>query len=386
MSHGPLHNTRILDLTRVASGPFATMLLADLGAEVIKVERIGVGDEIRTMGKPLPGGNPDKSDYYLGMNRSKKSIAIDLAQPAGSDIARALATMSDIVIQNFRPGVADRLGLGFDDLRRLRPNLVYTSISGFGSSGPWADLPANDIMMQSLSGLMGITGERNGAPVRLGTSICDLTTGLFALQVSMLEAAVALMPNLIPAASLGERPERMGRGHPQIMGYASFECADGGFVTVGAFSETFWHRLCKVLDHEEWISDPRFATNADRLAQREILDPDLEACFLRRTRNQWIEILQQADVPCAPVYELDEAISSEQALHSEMIWTLNDGTRDYGVIRNPIRCDAWPPPEPTSAEDLGHSSLVVLEQLLAMDMSRIVALVNDGVVGVSTLN
>ena len=400
MSDQPLAGVTVLDLSRVAAGPFATMMMADMGAAIIKIERPGTGDEVRALGRPLPGGDPTKSDYYVGLNRSKRSVAVDLSQQRGAELVRRLAAAADVVVENFRPGVAQRLGLGFDALQEVSPGLVYTSITGFGPSGPWSNRPANDIMMQSISGLMGVTGEAGGAPVRIGTSLSDYATGLFALaatlaalyarerfpegqhvEVPMLNASLALLPNLVPSAMAGVRPRRMGRGHPQIMGYASFQCADGGYVTVGAFSETFWRRLCRVLGHIEWLTDPRFATNTSRLNHRDLIDPVLTAEFLTRTRAEWVDVLEAADVPCAPVLELDEALRSDQALHNRVSVTVKDGAYSYDVVNTPFRCGEWDDAAPRPAEDLGASTRAVLSDVLGMPPSEVDAVVRDGIAG-----
>ncbi len=375
------------------------MLMADLGADVVKVERPGAGDEIRAMGKPLPGCSPRESDYFVALNRSKRSIAIDIQADGGVELVRRFAAVSDVVVENFRPGVADRLGIGFDALRAVREHLVYTSISGFGSTGPWADRPANDVMMQSASGLMGVTGERNGPPVRLGSSISDFATGLFALsatltalfardrypegqhvEVPMLDSSVAMMPNLVPYASLGVQVPRLGRGHPQIIGYASFECSDGRYVTVGAFSNLFWRRLCAEVGHEDWLDDPRFATNADRIEVRDEIDDELQRIFRTRTQAEWLATLGAADVPCAPVLELHEAIVSEQALHNETLWWLDHGGQKVGVARNPMRSEQWKLDAPTPAPDIGQHTRDVLTDVLDLDEAEIDGLVARGVV------
>jgi crotonobetainyl-CoA:carnitine CoA-transferase CaiB-like acyl-CoA transferase len=390
---------RVLDFTRVASGPFATMFMSDFGAEVIKVERLGVGDETRSLGFPVPGHPAGDTDYFMSMNRRKKSLSLDLRKPAARDIARRLATMSDIVIENYRPGVADRLGIGFDELRALRRNLVYTSISGFGPSGPWANKPANDIIMQSLSGLMGVTGEAGGPPVRVGSSICDLATGLFALagtlaalgirehhpegqhvEIPMLDASIAMLGNMITSAWAGVQFPRAGRNHPQIMSYSSVECADGKYVTIGAFSETFWRRLCKLIGHEEWLDDPRFASNATRLNNREYIDGEIQRSFLAKTRDEWVELLDAADIPCAPVLELDEAIRTEQAVSNGIVQRVSNGEADIGVISNPIHSGQWHSQQPTFPPRLGENTREVLADLLAMDTHEIDDLVESGAV------
>ena len=281
----PLDGIRVLDFSHAAAAPFATMFLGDLGAQIIKIEKPKQGDGSRSMGVPMPAMGPKDSDYYISLNRNKKGLVIDLAQPEGAGLARDLAAKCDVVVENFRPGVMARLGLAFEDLAKVRPGLIYCSISAFGATGPWSQRPANDIIVQSVSGLMGITGEVRGGPVRIGAPICDFSSGLFGLsgilaalfardrfpegqhiEVAMLDASLNMMCNYIPSvATLGAKVERLGRGHAQIVPYQAFMCADGEYVMVGAFTREFWWNLCRALGRQHWIEDPRFATNSARL-------------------------------------------------------------------------------------------------------------------------
>ena len=395
----PLQGIRVLDLTHAAAGPFATMFLADLGAEVIKIERPRYGDGARSMGSPMPGFPSRSSDYYLSLNRNKRDVVIDLATPRGAELALALAGRCDVVIQNFRPGVVDRLGLGFEAVAGVRPGIVYCSISAFGEEGPWADRPANDIIMQSVSGLMGVTGEVGGGPVRIGAPVSDYTTGLFALSgvmaallardahpegqhvhVSMLEASLNVMCNYVPAvAGLGEHIPRLGRAHAQIVPYQAFACADGEYLMVGAFTRVFWQNLVRALGHEEWIADERFATNANRLRNRDVLVGELEAIFAARRRADWLALLQEADVPASPVLELHDVVESEPVVAAGTIRTLRDGDREAKVVRSPLRVDQWPEPEGRMAPDLGADSREVLRELLGCSDDVIDDLFADGV-------
>ena len=394
----PLHGLRVLDFTHAAAGPFTTMLLGDLGAEIIKIEKPGSGDGSRSMGSPMPDFPKRNSDYYLSLNRNKRGIALDLARPDGVAVAKRLAGLSDIVVQNFRPGVLDRLGLGYEDLRSLRPALVYCSISAFGTDGPWAERPANDIIMQSVSGLMGITGEVGGGPVRIGAPISDFSTGLFALsgilaalyardahpegqhvEVAMLEASLNLMCNYIPSvAGLGAKVPRLGRSHAQIVPYQAFLCGDGEYLMVGAFTRNFWLNLCRALERMEWTSDPRFATNSARLRHRDLLVGDLEAIFSTQPRGHWLALLEAADVPCSPVLDLHDAICSEQVTHSGSIETISGRHRDVQVVRSPIRVDAWEAVAPTMSPDLGEDTHAILAELGLTD-DEVDQLIADGV-------
>jgi crotonobetainyl-CoA:carnitine CoA-transferase CaiB-like acyl-CoA transferase len=392
----PLDGLRVLDFSHAAAGPFATMFLADMGAEVVKVEKPGRGDGARYMGEPMLG--PIESDYYLALNRNKKSVLIDLSTDDGRALATGLARTCDIVVQNFRPGVLDRHHLGYEDLRKVREGLVYCSISAFGSSGPWRDRPANDIIMQSVSGLMGITGEVDGGPVRIGAPISDYATGLFALagilaalhrrdqlpegqhvEIAMLDASMAMMANYIPSvATLGKTIPRLGRGHAQIVPYQAFLCGDGQYVMVGAFTNGFWRRLADAVGHPEWKDDPRFASNADRLAHRDVLLSTLEEIFRRRTRAEWLAVLEEADVPNSPVLELPDAIRAEQAVHNRVVQRLEGAELD--VIKLPVESDRWSPSPATVPPVMGEHTDEVLGKLLGLDRERIDALVDAGVV------
>jgi crotonobetainyl-CoA:carnitine CoA-transferase CaiB-like acyl-CoA transferase len=394
----PLDGLRVLDFSHAAAGPYATMFLADMGAEVYKVEGTRRGDGARYMGEPMLG--PLESDYYLSLNRNKKSVLIDLKSERGQSLARELAAQSDVVVQNFRPGVMERLGLGYDDLRKRREGLVYCSISAFGSSGPWQGRPANDIIMQSVSGLMGITGEVDGGPVRIGAPLSDYATGLFALsgilaslyrraahpegqhvEVAMLDASIALTANYIPSvATLGKQIPRLGRGHAQIVPYQAFVCSDGQYVMVGAFTQAFWRRLCGAVGHPEWIEDPRFVSNATRVAHRAELLGLLEEIFVRKTRQEWLAILAEADVPNSPVLELHEAVRSEQAVHNGVVQHVEADGRAVDVIKLPIGSDRWTPHAPTLPPVMGEHTDETLSKLLGLDRGGVDELVDRSVV------
>lgn len=401
MSGLPLSGLRVLDLTHAAAGPYATMFMADMGAEVIKVERPPHGDGARTMGSPMPGFPPKNSEYYLSLNRNKRGIALDLSRPSGKKVARDLAATADVVVQNFRPGVVERLGLGFEDLRELSAGLIYCSISAFGDIGPWARRPANDIIMQSVSGLMGITGEVDGGPVRIGAPVSDYSTGLFALsgvlaalyvredhpegqhvKVSMLEASLNIQCNYIPSvAGLGARIPRLGRGHAQIVPYQAFRCADGEYVMVGAFNRGFWRNFCEMLRREDWLEDERFATNSARLRNRTELEAEIEAIFVTRPREEWLQLLEEADVPAGPVLELHETVRLDQVSVNGSIVLIQEDDHMAHVAHSPIRVEQWPEREPTMAPELGRDTADVLRDVLHLRREEIAGLSADGAFG-----
>ena len=396
----PLQGIRILDFTHAAAGPFTTMFLADMGAEVVKVERPRHGDGARSMGSALPGFERRNSDYYLSLNRSKKDVVIDLSRPEGVELARQLSARSDVLVQNFRPGVMDRLGLGFDALRALRPALVYCSISAFGQEGPWRGRPANDIIMQSVSGLMGTTGELGGGPVKIGAPVADFSTGLFALsgilaallarddhpdgqhvEISMLEASLNLMCNYIPAVvGAGAQIPRLGRAHAQIVPYQAFACAEGEYLMVGAFTRVFWQNLARALGHEEWIADERFATNSARLRNRETLVAQLEEIFAGQPRDHWLGLLERADVPASPVAELHDVVASEPVTAAHSIRTLAANGLEAKVVRSPVRVAQWREREPWMAPDLGADTRDVLSSILELSEEQVGTLLAAGVV------
>lgn len=399
---GPLYGIRVLDFSHAAAGPFCTMFLADLGAEVLKIEKPGRGDGSRFMGEPMIG--PKDSDYYLSINRNKKSILIDLSLPEGVKIAKELTSKSDIVVQNFRPGVMEKLGLGYEDLRKEREGLIYCSISAFGSSGPWSNKPANDIIMQSVSGLMGITGEVGGGPVRIGAPISDFSTGLFGLsgvlaalyarskypegqhvEIAMLDASFAMMSNYIPSVTdLNRKIERLGRGHAQIVPYQAFVCRDNEYVMVGAFTNGFWKNLCVAIGKEEWLSNPNYETNADRLNHRDELLSKLENIFLEKNRSEWLKILEKADVPNSPVYELHDAINSEQAIYNESVIKVGKDDKYVSVINSPIKSNQWTVNEKPNLEfppKMGQDTEDILKDLLNYESHEIKAMVSSKVIG-----
>ena len=318
-NNGPLHGIRVLDLTRVLAGPYCTMFLGDLGAEVVKVEQPGVGDDTRGWGPPFAGG---ESAYFLCTNRNKKSLTVDLKSTDGIELVRKLAQHADVLIENFRPGAMDRLGLGEKELRAANPRLVYASLSGFGADGPMADIPGYDLIVQAWGGLMSVTGTEESGPLKVGVAIIDLVAGLMLgksivaalyarekigigqrIDTSLLEAEVAALINAGSNYLVGGKiPGRWGNAHPTIVPYQSFQTADS-FLVLGAASESIWQRLCPALGRAELGEDPRFAKNADRVENRNELIAILAQVFLTRTTVEWITALTKPMSParrCKP--------------------------------------------------------------------------------------
>ncbi|WP_235854353.1 CaiB/BaiF CoA transferase family protein [Nonomuraea aridisoli] len=349
---GALSGLLVADFSRVLAGPYCTMLLADLGAEVVKVERPGAGDDTRAWGPPYADG---EATYFLGVNRNKRSIALDLR--ADTEVARALAARADVLVENFKPGTMDRLGLGYDALRKLNPGLVYCSITGFGS-GEGAHLPGYDLIAQAAGGLMSITGEPGGPGMKAGVAVADVITGLHAgfgilaalrhrdvtgegqhVEVSLLSSVLSALTNHASSyAAAGVVPRAMGNRHPSIVPYEVFQAADRPIV-IAAGNDGLFRALCLALDRPDLADDDRYATNAGRVAAREPLVADLNAALATRSADDWFERLTAAGVPCGPINDLAAAFALAERLGLEPAVRL-DGV---GQVANPLRLSATPP-------------------------------------------
>ncbi len=374
----PLDGLRVLDLSRVLAGPFCTMLLADLGADVVKVERPGTGDETRAWGPPHAGG---EAAYFLSVNRSKRSAALDLKDPEDLAAVRALAAGSDVVIENFRPGAADALGLGYGALRADRPGLVYCSISGFGHAREPADRPGYDFVAQAECGLMAITGHES--PAKVGVAVVDLFAGYNAalgilaalrrrdstgegehVRVSLLDSGLAALVNVAQSALVtGEEPRRHGNAHPSIVPYETFAAADG-LVALAAANDGLFRRACAVLDRPELPDDPRFATNPDRVRNREALRPLIEEAFAARDADAWVAALMDAGVPAGRVRGVREAFAAAAVAGDPATVAVTHPTAgELELVRAPLdlREAGLRPPAPPPL--LGEHTAEVLEEL-----------------------
>jgi formyl-CoA transferase/CoA:oxalate CoA-transferase len=346
-SEAPLAGLVVLDFTRVLSGPYCTMLLGDMGARVIKIEQPGRGDDTRAWGPPFVGS---ESAYFLSVNRNKESLTLDLKLPRALGVVEALLDRADVVVENFRPGTMDRLGLGWERVTATWPRLVYCSISGFGQTGPRRDQPGYDAVVQAEAGLMSITGEADGPPFRLGVAIADIVTGMFAAQgvamallarvrtgrgqlvdVGMLDSAAALLTYQagIYFAS-GVAPHRMGNRHPTIVPYETFAATDGDFV-LAVGNDQLWRRFCEVIGRSDLADDPRFATNRGRVENYATLRPVLARTLGGRSRGEWMAALSGAGVPCGAVRDLAEALSDPQLRERSMIEEVEHAT--LGALR-----------------------------------------------------
>jgi CoA:oxalate CoA-transferase len=355
---GPLSGITIIDLTRVLAGPFCTLLLADLGARVIKVEQPGKGDDSRAYGPFING----KSGYFVAQNRGKESIALDLKKPDDVAILHRLLAKADVLVENFRPGTMERLGLGWDALKARYPTLIYAAASGFGQTGPYADRPAYDVIAQAMGGIMSLTGHEGGPPTRVGSSIGDLGAGLFTalgissalfdrartgkgmmLDVAMLDCQVALLENsVIRYFASGQSPRPVGGRHPSIAPFEPYRTQDGHIVVACGNDELF-RRLAKTLERPDLATDPRFSENARRSDNVLDLKVALEGILLHQTTDHWLGVLGKAGIPCAPINDVAHACADPQIVARNMIVPIEDealpGIKLAGL---PIKMSAYP--------------------------------------------
>ena len=394
---GPLAGIRVLDLTQFLAGPFSTQILGDLGAEVIKLEA-PAGDWSRILPPHFVGS---ESCYYLSINRNKEGVVIDMKTPQGLDLVKRLADKCDIVMENFRPGVLDRLGLGYDDLSARNPGLIWASISGFGQDGPYRDRPAYDMIVQAMSGGMSLTGERGGAAVRAGIPIGDLSAGMYAaigalaaleerrrtgrgrfIDVSMLDCQVAMLTyQAAYYLHSGAVPGRQGRDHESIPTYRSFAAANDTELVITANTERMWKGLCTVLGRGDLAQDPRFLTNDDRFRNREALWPILEEAVAAREAKEWVPLLLEAGVPVGEVNTLAESLNDPQVRYRNMVVELeNNAGERVRVAGNPIKLRGAGETPGRYPPALGQHSRAVLCGLLGLDEADYDAFREAGIV------
>jgi CoA:oxalate CoA-transferase len=361
---GPLSGVTIVDLTRVLAGPYCTMVLADLGARVIKVELPAGGDDARRVGPFIH----DKSAYFMSLNRGKESIALDLKDAAGRDTFEQLLARADVLVENFRAGTMGDLGYGWETLHGNYPRLIYAATSGFGQHGPYADRPAYDIVVQAMGGVMSLTGYPGDPPTRVGTSIGDITAGLFTaigiasalyhrdrtddgimIDVAMLDCQVAILENAIARYSAtGEIPGPIGSRHPSITPFEAFATGDGHLV-IACGNDPLFARLCETIGSPGLAADPRFATNALRTENNAALKQELEAALRRRPTADWLGAFEAEGIPCGPIHNIAQVLADPQIAARNMIVTADDP--ESGPLRmagNPIKLSAFPDP-PTRA-------------------------------------
>jgi len=389
---------RVLDLSRMLAGPYGTLLLADMGAEVIKVEEPDGGDPMRVMGPPfLPDGD---SAYFLAINRSKKSVALDLTCPAGRDVFLDLAARADVVWENFRPGIMARLGVDYAVLAAVNPRLVMCSISAYGEDGPYRDWPAFDLALQAMGGAMSLTGPEGGPPVRMGLPIGDLAGGLFGafavagalfrrertgrgahVDLSLLDCQVSLLTYVAQYFwTDGRVPGPLGSAHASVVPYGALATADGHLI-VAVFAEKFWGGFCQAVDREAWASDPRFATNRDRVANRPALMAMVQDVFATRATAEWLARLQAHGVPATPIQAVDQVLADPQVRHRRMVVDLAHPRHGaLPTLGTPLKVDGARDLTPAPPPGLGEHTDRVLRELLAYPGVRIDALRREGAI------
>jgi formyl-CoA transferase len=394
---GPLSGVRGLDLTLVVAGPYCSMFLGDLGADVVKIEQPGAGDDTRGWGPPFAGG---ESAYYLCINRNKQSLTLDLKSQRAVELLRDLVKAADVIIENFRPGTMERLGLGEKELRELNPRLIYASLTGFGADGPMSDWPGYDLIVQAWGGLMSITGTPEGEPVKVGVAIIDLVAGLmlgkaitaalFArekigvgqrIDTSLLEAEVASLINVGSNYLVGGKvPTRWGNAHPNIVPYQNFQTADG-YLVIGVASEVIWKRFCEAIGQRDLINDPRFADNSKRVENRRELIAILSKTFLQRRNDAWFKLLTDAEVPCAPVQTIDQVFQAPQVLQRDMLIEIDHPTA--GKVRMagiPVKFSVTPASVRMPPPLLGEHNDEILESWLGLSADSIDELKKEKVI------
>ncbi len=403
---GPLAGLRILDLSRILAGPTCTQLFGDLGADVIKVERPGAGDDTRHWGPPYvrdaDGADTTESAYYLCANRNKRSVTIDFSKPAGAALVCELLEHCDVLIENLRVGALAGYGLGYDDLRERFPGLVYCSISGFGQDGPYANRGGYDYMAQGIGGIMSLTGEPDGEPMKVAVGIADVVCGMYAssailaalrhrdrtgegqyIDLGLADTQVSWLINEgTNYLTSREVPRRRGNAHPNIVPYQLFQTADGYFI-LAAGNDGQYRRFCTFAGLDELADDPRFATNKLRVAHREELVPRIEAATRRHPTVHWVEGLAGVGVPCGPVNDLEQVFSDPQFLHRGMKISMDHplaGSGQVDLIGNPVKLSQTPVSYRRAPPTLGQHTDEVLREVLDMDESRLARLKDDEVI------
>jgi crotonobetainyl-CoA:carnitine CoA-transferase CaiB-like acyl-CoA transferase len=393
----PLEGIRILDLTRVLSGPYCTMLLGDLGAEVIKVERPREGDDTRAFAPPFQG---DQAAYFLSINRNKKSITLDMKSERGKEVLWRLVDVSDVLVENFRPAAMERLGFGYEAVRARRPSMIYCSISGFGDTGPQKDRAGYDVIVQGEAGLMDLTGPRDGPPHKVGTSIADLVSGLTAAQgilaalyaakvdgrgqrvhVSMYEAVAALLTfNASIYFATGNSPRRRGNEHATIVPYETFEASDG-WINIGVANDDLWRRFCAAAGMEGLTDDPRFASAPDRVRNRDALVPLVRAVIKQRSRDDWLKRLDDSGVPCGAIRTVAEVCDGEILEARGMIAEMPHlSAGNVKAIKSAIHLSETALDTYSAPPKLGEHTHEVLTKLLGYTSEDVLMLGRGGVI------
>ncbi|MGY8523871.1 CaiB/BaiF CoA transferase family protein [Paracidovorax citrulli] len=405
---GALSHLRVLDLTRVLAGPWCAQNLADFGADVIKIERPGAGDDTRTWGPPWlrdeQGRDTAEAAYYLAANRNKRSVTCDISTPEGQRLVRELAAQSDVVLENYKVGQLKKYGLDYESLKAVKPDLIYCSVTGFGQTGPYAARPGYDFIIQGMGGFMSLTGERDdlpgGGPQKAGVAISDLMTGQYAtiavlaalahrdrtgegqyIDMALLDVQVAMLANMnTNYLASGIAPRRWGNAHPNIVPYQTFQ-ADDGWIIVAVGNDGQFRKFVEAGGRPELSADPRFATNPQRVANRDVLVPILAEMVRPRTRAQWIADLEKAGVPCGPINTLDDVFEDEQVKARGLRVDLpHPSAGEVKLVGSPIRMSATPPQALRHPPLLGEHTEDVLGDMLGYSAQDIQALRDKGIV------
>jgi len=396
-SDPPLKDIRVLDLSRVLAGPFCSMNLSDLGADVIKVEMPKRGDDTRAY-PPFING---VSSYYLSLNRGKKSITLNLKTEEGVKVVHELASKCDVVVENFRPGVTSRLNVDYETLKKINPKIIYCSISSFGQTGPYAQWPGYDLIIQGMSGLMGITGEKGGGPMRIGVAIEDINAGLHAvisilaalrvrdnlgvgqyIDLSMMDAGVSWMTYVAGNYfATGNVPQRLGTAHPSIVPYQAFKTGDDKYILIAGGNDRLFGILCKILGLESLIEDPLYSKNEARVSNKDTLVQIIQDALLKKSRDAWLDSLRDSGFPCAPVYTIDEVFADPQVHHRDMVVEMMHPTA--GAIKQigtPFRLSVSKTGLDQCPPELSEHTDDILGDLLGYTESQIEALREKGVI------
>ena len=382
-----LAGIRVLDLSRVLAGPYCTMMLADFGADIIKIEPPNVGDDSRAFG-PFIG---KESAYFMSLNRNKRSMTLNFKRQAECDLFKEMVKQADVVVENYRPGTMEKFGLGYDVLKQINPKLIYAACSGFGHTGPYRDKPAYDIIVQAMGGIMSITGAENGEPTRIGASVGDVIAGMFTaygvmlamyhrertgegqkVDVGMLDCQLAILENAIARyVTSGIVPGPLGNRHPSITPFSSYTASDG-YIIVGAGNDRLWERLCNILERPDLIKDPRFDNNGNRTTNAKELGNILNGIFKARTINEWLGILEEAGLPCAPINTIDKIVNDPHIAARNMIVEVEHPVA--GKLKMPgvpVKMSATPGTVETHAPLLGQHTGEILKEMLGWDQERV---------------
>ncbi len=402
-NNGLLNGIRIIDLTRVLAGPYCTMMLGDLGAEVIKVEMPGRGDDTRHWGPPFteaPDGEQGESAYFLSANRNKKSVTLNLKSEKGIALLKSLIKEGDVLVENFRTGTLEKWGLDYDTLQTIRPGLIYCTITGYGYTGPMADRPGYDFMVQAMGGFMSVTGPTDGDPTRAGIAIADLATGIFAsnaimaalfgrertgegqrIDMCLLDSQVAMMSYVASNYLVsGQVPQRFGNGHPNIVPYQGFQARDQPFA-FACGNDRQWQKFCTAVSNPEWITDERFATNAARLAHREMVVVMLNELFSQKDAAEWMALCDQIGIPTAPINNIAQVFAHEQVqARNSRVDVPHPTAGTVSMVNSPLKIPTNPTTMRYPPPLLGQHTDEVLQSLLGLSATDIVDLHNENVV------